>query len=185
MDRKLTEKEVIAQKTKDIQVKTINTFGKMKGYHDKLEKERKEKYQTIENINGKENIMKPYNYEKAAKSYRKAVEQGHMQHYNSTYKTARLISKITSFVGWVLIAVSIYFLVVFILVGINERGSGPFILAMSLAPIGGIIAGLFLVIAGQHTRATVDIADFNGEMLAIMKSGYVKDMSGNSENPKT
>ena len=45
---KLPEKEVIAQKTKDIQAKAINTFGKMKEYHDKLEKERNEKYQKVE-----------------------------------------------------------------------------------------------------------------------------------------
>jgi outer membrane protein assembly factor BamD (BamD/ComL family) len=45
---KLPEKEVIAQKTKDIQAKTINTFGKVKEYHDKLEKEREEKYQKVE-----------------------------------------------------------------------------------------------------------------------------------------
>lgn len=45
---KLPEKEIIAQKTKDIQAKAINTFGKMKEYHDKLEKERKEKYQKVE-----------------------------------------------------------------------------------------------------------------------------------------
>lgn len=45
---KLPEKEIIAQKTKDIQSKAISTFGKMKEYHDKLERERKEKYQKVE-----------------------------------------------------------------------------------------------------------------------------------------
>ena len=48
---KIPEKEVIAQKTKDIQAKAINTFDKIKEYHDKLEKERKEKYQTIIDTN--------------------------------------------------------------------------------------------------------------------------------------
>lgn len=45
---RLPEKEAIAQKTKDIQTKAINTVGKMKEYHDKLEKERNEKYQKVE-----------------------------------------------------------------------------------------------------------------------------------------
>ena len=45
---RLPEKEAIAQKTKDIQTKAINTFSKMKEYHDKLETERKEKYQKVE-----------------------------------------------------------------------------------------------------------------------------------------
>jgi outer membrane protein assembly factor BamD (BamD/ComL family) len=45
---KLPEKEIIAQKTKNLQAKTINTFGKVKEYHDKLEKEREEKYQKVE-----------------------------------------------------------------------------------------------------------------------------------------
>ena len=47
MYEKLPQKEVIVQKTKDIQSKAINTVGKMKEYHDKLEKNRKEKYQKV------------------------------------------------------------------------------------------------------------------------------------------
>jgi outer membrane protein assembly factor BamD (BamD/ComL family) len=47
MYEKLPEKEVIVQKTKDIQAKAINTVGKMKEYHDRLEKENEEKYQKV------------------------------------------------------------------------------------------------------------------------------------------
>lgn len=133
--------------------------------------------------------MKPYNYEKAAKSYRKEVEQGHMQHYNSTYETTRVISEVISIVGWVIVGFAGLPLVG-LFIGLSKEGSGSgfggfFSVAMIYFCVCGIIGGLLLVVAGQFTRATVDNADSTAEMLAIMKSGYVKDMSGNSENPKT
>ena len=46
---KLPEKEVITQKVKDMQTKATTTVGKMEEYHDKLEQERKKKYQKVEN----------------------------------------------------------------------------------------------------------------------------------------
>jgi len=41
----------------------------------------------------------------------------------------------------------------------------------AIAPaFGGVISGLFLVISGQITRATVNNTDNTGEMLTIMKA---------------
>ena len=104
----------------------------------------------------------------------------------STYKTTRFISTAISLVGWVIIVFSILCILVSLLSRQLEYGflTIPF-------SLGFAILGLLLVIQGQLTRATVDNADSNAEMLvimksvlAIMKSAYGKDKSGNSKNPK-
>ncbi len=55
----LPEKEIIEQETKVIQAKAINTIGEMREYYDKLEKDRKDKYevwrQSVEVETDKEN----------------------------------------------------------------------------------------------------------------------------------
>lgn len=111
--------------------------------------------------------MKGYNYQKEAKAYRKRLE--HDQ--NSTYKTTRLIAKIISGMGWFVIGLSFLFLSLSIYKSSNLP---PFHLA-------GFCVGLILIVQGHLTRATVDIADTNAEMLAIMKSAHVKDTPGDDK----
>tara|TARA_B100002003_G_C13709574_1_gene356202 strand:+ start:188 stop:538 length:351 start_codon:yes stop_codon:yes gene_type:complete len=91
----------------------------------------------------------------------------------STYKTTRFISTAISLVGWVIIVFSILCILVSLLSRQLEYG----LLTIPFS-LGFAILGLLLVIQGQLTRATVDNADSNAEILAIMKSTYVKDMSG-------
>lgn len=117
--------------------------------------------------------MKGYNYEKEAKAYRKRVEHGQ----NSTYKTARLIAKIISGMGWVVIGWSFLFL----FLSIGENNNSTFAGLSILFVVAGIVIGLIAVILGQLTRATVDNADTNAEMLAIMKSAHVKDKPGDDK----
>lgn len=111
--------------------------------------------------------MKGYNYQKEAKAYRKRVEHGQ----NSTYKTTRLIAKIISGMGWFVIGYSFLFLFISMYQSSNPP---PFHLA-------GICVGLFLIVQGHLTRATIDMADSNAEMLAIMKSAHVKDTPGDDK----
>ncbi|HZM23015.1 MAG TPA: hypothetical protein VFC02_14800 [Anaerolineales bacterium] len=44
------------------------------------------------------------------------------------------------------------------------------------------MSALFLIITGQFTRATLDTADYNGEMLTIMKANL---LAMNTANPAT
>lgn len=90
--------------------------------------------------------------------------------YVSTYETGRLLAKILSFVGWVLVFVgSIGTLVSlsFLLSGQNLSGFALFPLAGSLV---AAILGLVLVVNGQAVRAHYDTADFAGETLALAKA---------------
>jgi type II secretory pathway predicted ATPase ExeA len=88
--------------------------------------------------------------------------------YTSTSGTSRMIASLVSFLGWVIVAISVLILL-FSLVGSLKENSG--LALMGLFPsLAGIISGLLLVMSGQLTRALVDAADNTGQMLAIMKN---------------
>ncbi len=88
--------------------------------------------------------------------------------YTSTSGTSRMIASLVSFLGWVIVAISVLILL-FSLVGSLKENSG--LALMGLFPsLAGIISGLLLVMSGQLTRALVDTADNTGQMLAIMKN---------------
>lgn len=89
--------------------------------------------------------------------------------YKSTYGTARFISLVVSFLGWLVVIAGIVGIFVGLETGSKMLRGDASILAI-LPGIGVILSGLFLVIAGQITRATVDNADHTGEMLQIMKN---------------
>jgi len=80
--------------------------------------------------------------------------------YVSTYKTARTISQAVSFIGWVVVVLSVYLLIQMSLTGFPW---GIFVYG------GVLLSGILLVIAGQFTRATIDTADNTGQILALMK----------------
>jgi hypothetical protein len=85
--------------------------------------------------------------------------------YDSTYKTARMVSQIISLIGWAVVGLT------FLFAFITLRGMGPYgFIGFLLMLAVGVLGGLILVAAGQIVRATVDTADNTGKMLAIMKS---------------
>ncbi len=81
--------------------------------------------------------------------------------YVSTYKTARTISQVVSFIGWAVVVLCIFGLFV---MSLHNFAGGLLVFA------GGILSGILLVIAGQFTRATIDTADNTGKILALIKS---------------
>lgn len=90
--------------------------------------------------------------------------------YVSTYKTGRTIAAVISFIGWLLVCGGIIALLVFF----DESRNPASISGMALIPFGislfASVFGLVFVGFGQYLRATFDTADFNGEMLALMKA---------------
>ena len=94
------------------------------------------------------------------------------EEYVSTYETTRIITKLVSFIGWVVVVIS---LLVFLIVVIKSSESRYGFNWLALLPaLGGFISGLLLVISGQFTRATVDSADNTGQILELLKSKRVK-----------
>lgn len=98
--------------------------------------------------------------------------------YRSNYGAALFAGKIISYGGWIVFALGL----LGVLVGLattdyaNTLGLNPILSII----ISGVIVmfsllyaliGLFMAAVGQHFRATVDTANYNGEMLALMRSG--------------
>lgn len=95
-------------------------------------------------------------------------------HYRSSYKVARIVAKILSGVGWVLLVVGVIATVGVIVAQLQARGPALLMLSFALGfPAGVAVTGLLMVAIGQITRASVDIADYSGEMLAILKAQNV------------
>lgn len=102
--------------------------------------------------------------------------------YHSDYGAAKFIGRLISFGGWIVVALGL----LGILLGIfgwlgaftyaRELGLNAIfiraisVLAVMLSLLYALI-GLFMAAVGQHFRATVDTANYNGEMLALMKLG--------------
>lgn len=91
-------------------------------------------------------------------------------YYTSTYRTMRAVAKFISAVGWVVAIPSVLVFVVGLVATISAEGEGRIVGLFLLPSFGGVLGGLLLVGFGQLTRATVDVADFTGEMLTIMKA---------------
>lgn len=92
-----------------------------------------------------------------------------MVNYVSTYGAARRVAKFLSGVGWIIFVMCIIWASVALVMSISS-GRGGFVLISLLPSLGGAVSGLLLVATGQITRATLDNADCNGEMLAIVKA---------------
>lgn len=88
--------------------------------------------------------------------------------YSSNYSTAIGVSKFIAFLGWLMFSLGI----IGALTGISESSKygGGFMLAALLPSIGISLSGLFLVVAGQVTKATVDNADHTREILALLRN---------------
>jgi len=81
--------------------------------------------------------------------------------YVSRYKTAIFVSQVVAFFGWVLVIIGLLFAVVELF---SNSSRGVSLIAM-LPGLGAAVSGLFLVMGGQITRATVDNADHTRELL--------------------
>ena len=79
----------------------------------------------------------------------------------SDYATTKAVSQIISFLGWLVVIGG----VITIFAGIGYGKS----LVLMLPGLGASISGLFLIVAGQITRATVDNASHTKEILKIMR----------------
>jgi len=77
--------------------------------------------------------------------------------YVSRYKTAIFVSNLVSFFGWVLVAMGVLFAVIGLYSSLSMIGMLP--------DLGTAVSGLFLVMGGQITKATVDNADHTREIL--------------------
>ncbi|HFE38745.1 MAG TPA: hypothetical protein ENK06_10080 [Gammaproteobacteria bacterium] len=87
----------------------------------------------------------------------------------SDYEVARKVSRFISFLGWVVFALGIIVAFAGFVNGVQSRyGGGVSIIGM-LPGLGITVSGLFLVAAGQVTRATVDNADHTREILNTLR----------------
>ena len=85
----------------------------------------------------------------------------------SDYSASKNISKIISFIGWVFVRIG----AIIVIVGLVQSSEyGGF--ALLGFGLGTSVSGLFLVIAGQITRAIVDNASHTKEILQIIKQSY-------------
>lgn len=79
------------------------------------------------------------------------------------YKTAIVVAKVGSFIGWVIIGIGVLVL----LAGLGSRSAmGAFAIAPSL---GLVVGGLVLVILGQTSRATVENTNYTRQMLELAR----------------
>lgn len=88
--------------------------------------------------------------------------------YRSSYETTRKVSKFISLLGWVTFALGLIGAVMAL--GNYWWGSYWGALLAMVPGLGSAITGLFLVVAGQVSRATVDNADHTREILNILRN---------------
>jgi len=89
--------------------------------------------------------------------------------FNNDYKTSTGIATFVSFLGWITILISVVLIGMGVYDSMKFRDFSPMAL-LAIAPMFGIfIAGLFLVISGQITRATLNNTNYSKQMLDIMK----------------
>jgi hypothetical protein len=89
----------------------------------------------------------------------------------SRYKTGRLLARIISFFGWIVVALSIVLAILFVigLVQKDTYSDHTMVLGMAGLTVGTILAGIILIAIGQMLRATLDTADHTRQMLDIMQ----------------
>jgi hypothetical protein len=95
--------------------------------------------------------------------------------YISPYGIAKAVAKFISFIGWLTFVISTLVFVVSLLSLISGNALISFFVIgwTFLTVLGSALTGLFLIIAGYVARATLDSADYNREMLAIMQANLL------------
>lgn len=102
-----------------------------------------------------------------------------MSPYLSTYKTGKIIGRVLSFLGWVLVTAGAVLLLysgiqcVKSAAGPVDTPFGTLVAGAALYGIvvsaGLLIGGLLQVAAGQAVRGVLDTADHTGEMLEVLR----------------
>jgi len=87
----------------------------------------------------------------------------------SEYKTARGVSGFIEFIGWLVVIFGVVISITGV-ISVPRNSGGASFIAM-LPGLGTAIAGLFLVMGAQVTKATVDNADHTREILKILSRG--------------
>ena len=91
-----------------------------------------------------------------------AVPPGkHSSQYATKYGIARGMAGLSEVIGWLVVVGGI-------ILGFSAAGGQG--VAGVVAVGGTVLSGLFMIMAAQIARATVDNADHTGEMLSLMKS---------------
>ena len=83
--------------------------------------------------------------------------------YQSNYNTARTMSDILSVIGWIMVVVGVLGALI-----LASQGHSFNVLAM-LPGLAIAISGLFMVVAAQVTKATVDNADQTREIMNLLR----------------
>ena len=135
---------------------------KMSG-REKILWKREMRTQSIHRINHDAHRMSDSDQEQLAE---RDVAEKTMQK-SSDYRVTKVISKIISFTGWLTLLVG------FVIVGYGVAHSKGYenidvVLVIVLPGIGMIVTGLFLIVAGQIARATVDNATHNKHTLMLL-----------------
>ena len=89
--------------------------------------------------------------------------------YRSEYETARKISMLISFLGWLVFASGVIAALAGMGGGLRSDYGGGISIIAFLPGLGIAVSGLFLVAAGQVTKATVDNADHTREILSLIR----------------
>ena len=91
--------------------------------------------------------------------------------YVSSYKTGRLLVAAISLIGWLVVASGViaFFAVSQIVSESFGSTAGKHLIPIAIGVLIGIL-GLGFVALGQFLRATIDTADFTGEILTLMKA---------------
>ena len=86
----------------------------------------------------------------------------------SDYGVARIIAKIIAFMGWTMFVLG-FVVIGYAVVHIDGTKNIDVILVIVLPGIGMVITGLFLIVAGQITRATVNNATHTKQILLHLR----------------
>ena len=87
--------------------------------------------------------------------------------YRSEYETSRKVSRFLIGLGWFVVVMGVFAAIIGLADGFSSRrGMG---LLGAIPGLIAVISGLFMVVAAQVTRATVDNADHTREILKLLQ----------------
>lgn len=88
---------------------------------------------------------------------------------SNDYKTSTGFATLVSFLGWVVILISVAIIGFIVIEAMPSSRFSPMPLMAIVPMLGLFMSGVFLVIAGQITRAILDNTNYSKQMLDIMK----------------
>ena len=97
------------------------------------------------------------------------AEQAHPEP-SSDYGTARIIAKVVSFLGWIVVVAGIVGIVYGVRKGLLYGGRDAVLIAVTPG-MATVMMGIVMVVMGQITRATVNTADDTRQILHLFRHG--------------